>query len=102
MRAVLLVSAAPAAALDIAQRWSAAGDDVALVLLDAAVTSARVRHRAGPALRAAVAAGVTVHAESGALARRGLDASTLAESVKPADLDDVAEEIMNADKAVWL
>lgn len=102
MRTVVLVSAAPKGALDVAGRWCRAGDEVTVVLLDAAVTSARSRHGDAGALHGAVRAGVTVLAEAGALTRRGLDLATLAGDVKPAHLDEVADLLVGAAKAVWL
>jgi len=99
----ILTSADPALALRLATTWQAGGDVVTVVLLDAAAATARPGHSGGDTLRAAVAGGVRIAAESDALARRGLEATGLADGVSVIDLDEVADLLTaRGSQAVWL
>lgn len=103
MRAALLLSSAVEADLDLARSWARAGDDVQLVLLDAAAGMARAGHALGEALRRLSEDGVTVAAHDDALRRRAIDGDALAEGVKVVDMDEIADLVAEgAQRVVWL
>ncbi len=99
----LLVSVDLRWALKLASAWVATGDSVTVVLLDTAVSAARAGHVASGAVTDALAAGVVVTVEEGALQRRALPVDRLLEGIKPVDLDEVADLVVEgADRVVWL
>lgn len=103
MRTALLLSAAVAADLELARAWADAGDEVQVVLLDTAAGIARTGHTLHETLRRVMAAGVTVAAHDDALRRRAIDAAALAEGVKVADMDEIADLVAEgAQRVVWL
>lgn len=103
MRIALLLSQCSTQGLALARAWRAAGDEVDVVLLDAAVSAARRGHAHADALREGLAAGVAVAAHDEALRRRGILAGGLLDGVKTVNLDEVADLVAEgADKAVWL
>lgn len=103
MQVCLLISDGVPHALDLALRWARDGHEVTAVLLDAAAASARSGHRHGDRLDQVLAAGVVVQVDDSALRRRAIGPRTLAEGVKPTDLDQVAELVGDvADRVVWL
>ena len=83
----LLASHQPAEALVLAAEWASSGDQVTVVLLDAATAILRPGHTAADALAAARSAGVTVWAHDAAMAERAI---TYPGAVTPVDLDRVA------------
>ena len=103
MRIALLLSHAPAPALALARAWRNAGDEVDVVLLDAAAARGRDGHADGAALREVLAAGVAVAVHDDAARRRGLDTAGLLEGLKTVDMDEIADLVAEgADKVVWL
>ena len=103
MRHTVLVSGDLPWALELALVWRQAGDDVAVVLLDAAVTAARASSTEAGALRAAVDAGITVSIEEGAVRRRGIVTAALAPDVKISSYDEIADAITEgSERVVWL
>lgn len=84
----LLTSQQPDEALALAAVWARAGDDVTVVLLDAATAILRPGHDAAAALDAARAVGVRIWAHDDAVAERA-PAHTAA-AVDVIDLDEVA------------
>lgn len=98
---VALVSRAPAPRLRTAATWVEAGEEVLVVLVDAAAAAARRGHADARALADAVASGVRVAVHDEALARYGIPAP--APGVEAVTLDRVAELVADeADAAVWL
>ena len=103
MKTALLLSAAAEADLELARSWAAAGDEVQVVLLDTAAAIARTGHTLHDTLRCVIAAGVTVAAYDDALRRRAIDAAALADGVKVADMDEIADLVAEgAQRVVWL
>jgi intracellular sulfur oxidation DsrE/DsrF family protein len=103
VRVALLISSDARGGLALGTAWADAGDEVAVVLLDAAAGSARQGHRDEPVLGAALAAGVSVAALDDSLRRRGVGGDLLADGVKSTNLDEVADLVAEgAEKAVWL
>lgn len=103
MRHAVLISGRVPWPLELASAWRRAGDDVSVVLLDAAVTAARGSSADAGIVRAAIDAGVTISAEAGALRRRGITEAALADGVKVCDYDEVADSITEgAERVVWL
>lgn len=103
MRAAVLVSNEPSWALELARTWAVAGDDVTVVLLDAAAGVARAGAAAAAQVRAAADAGVVVLVGEDAAQRRGIVASALVDGVKVADLDEIADLVAeSAERVVWL
>ena len=103
MRVVILVSRDTDWALELATAWARAGDVVTLVLCDDAAARARESHPAADSLEAAARAGITVLGHDQALAIRGIGHASLATAVKPVDLDELADLLVdNTDRAVWL
>jgi len=103
MKTALLLSAAAEADLELARAWAAAGDEVQVVLLDTAAGIARAGHTLHDSLRRVLAAGVTVVAHDDALRRRAIDAASLADGVKVADMDEIADLVAEgAQRVVWL
>lgn len=107
MNVLLLTARDPLQAADVAhparlaRQLAAAGHDVSLVLLEDAVTLARVGHAWGDALAAAQEAGVRVLAEQEALARRAVH--RLAPGVKTAGLGDVVDALFDwAERTAWM
>lgn len=100
MRVTALLSSRVAEALAIVSPWAGAGDQVTVVLLDAAVAAVRPGHAESGALRTAADAGVTLLAHDDAVRRRALGES-LADGVKAVELDEIADLVTGADKAVW-
>ncbi len=101
MRVTLLVSSHPAQALALAAAWVRAGDDLTVVLLDAAAALARPGHAQGEAVQALAAAGAVVGAHDDALRRRALPADAVVAGVKVLDLDDVADLVTGGDRTIW-
>jgi hypothetical protein len=102
-RHAVLVSTDPQWALELARAWAAAGDEVTLVLLDAAAALARPAHPLGDRVASAAGAGVTLLVHDGALRRRGLDRAAVRGDLKVVTLDEVADLVADgADRAVWL
>ncbi|MGH3112990.1 MAG: DsrE family protein [Gaiellaceae bacterium] len=91
MRIALLVSTDLAWALQLARLWTAEGDDVTVVLLDAAAAAAREGHGHAEAVNAAMAGGVAVVAHTDALRRRAIGPERRLAGVKTVDLDEVAD-----------
>ena len=103
MRRAVLVSGDVAWAVGLATAWRAAGDDVTVVLLDAAAGTVRPGNAGAPGVAAAVDAGVAVWIDEGALRRRGLLGSQLLDGVKVVGLDEVADLVAEgAERVVWL
>ena len=100
---VLLVSHDVAWTLELAVAWARAGDGVTVVLCDQAAAGARAGHPGAAELAAAGAAGVVMRVHDEALAARGIGDDALHDAVKPVDLDEVADLLVDvADRAVWL
>lgn len=101
MRIAVLVSHQPAATLELSQAWASAGDDVTVVLLDAAASIARPGHQQQPLLSRAHDAGVAIWVHDDAIRRRGLQTS----GVKHADvvtIDDIVDLITDrSDRVQW-
>jgi intracellular sulfur oxidation DsrE/DsrF family protein len=103
MKAALLLSSAAESDLELAGSWAHAGDEVQLVLLDAAASVARVGHALQQTLRRLLDSGVMVAAHDDALRRRAIDAAALAEGVKVVDMDEIADLVAEgAQRVVWL
>ena len=103
MRIAVLSSSDVAWALGIASSWAAGGDDVTVVLLDAATAAARRGHDGAEAVEGALAAGVAVQAHDEALLRRAIDVGRLVEGVKVTTLDEVADLVVEgSDRVMWL
>lgn len=103
MHIALLVSTDLAWALWLAQTWTAAGDQVSVVLLDAAAAAARQGHAHAQAVREVLAAGATVGAHTDALRRRAIGPDWRVEGIKTVDLDEIADLVTDtAEKVVWL
>jgi hypothetical protein len=83
----LLASQQPAEALTLGLRWSAAGDDVTVVLLDDATAILRRDHAAAALLATARDAGVTLWAHDTAVQEHGAAEGVAVETV---GLDRVA------------
>lgn len=99
MTIALLTSQQPGEALRLATRWAREGDEVTVVLLDAATAVLRRTHDAAEDLTAAGDAGVTIWAHDDAVTERSLDAAAKVELV---DLDRVAALIGDTStKAQW-
>lgn len=79
MTVALLTSQQPAEALALGARWARAGDDVTVVLLDAATAVLRPGHDRRDEVSAASAAGVRIWAHSAALSERAI--------VEPGDVE---------------
>lgn len=95
----LLASQQPAEALALGTRWREAGDDVTVVLLDAATAILRAGHVASAHLIAALDAGVNVWAHDSAAGERAPDSTP---KVTLVDLDRVAALIGDgAEKVQW-
>ena len=102
MSRVLLVSRDVTWALQLAQRWAAAGP-TQVVLLDGAVASARPGHVDAPAVTAASQAGAVIAVNEAAAARRAVTAADLLDGVKVVDLDEIADLVGDAaGEVVWL
>lgn len=106
MNVVLLTSRDPLRAGDgalaaaVARDLADDGDDVALVLLEDAVTLARPGHALADDLGEAVAAGVRVLVEDEAARRRAV---AVDDEVKTADMGEVVDLLMQwADRSAWL
>jgi len=85
----------------VASAAAVEGHEVALVLLESAVTLARADHRDADALATAVAAGVRVLAEDEALARHAV--VRIADAVKPTDLGEVVDLLFGwSERRAWL
>lgn len=103
MRVTVLVSHDARWALELAAAWSAAGDQVRVVLLDSAAALVRPGHRDTARVTEAMAAGVGVSVHDDAVARRALPGGAVADGVTVVDLDEVAGAVIDgADRAVWL
>lgn len=107
MNVLLLTARDPLQAADVAhparlaRHLATAGHEVTLVLLEDAVTLARVGHAWGDALGAAQEAGVRVLAEQEALARRAVH--RLASGVKSAELGEVVDALFDwAERTAWM
>lgn len=102
MSRVLLVSRDVPWALQLAVGW-AAREPTHVVLLDRAAASARAGHAEHAALARALAAGVVVAVHADAAGRRALGPGDLADGVKVADLDEIADLIGDATgRVVWV
>ena len=103
IRHALLVSGPAAWPLQLAAAWRAAGDDVAIVLLDGAVTAARASAEQSASVADVLARGATVLVDDSALRRRGMTAAALVDGAKIADLDEIADLIADgSERVVWL
>lgn len=103
MRITVMVSVDVRWALELATGWREAGEEVTLVLLDGAVAAARAGHVHAQGVGALLAAGGAVLAEEQALARRSLGSDRSVPGVKSADLDQVADLVLDgSDRVVWL
>jgi intracellular sulfur oxidation DsrE/DsrF family protein len=103
VRRAVLVSRDVAWAAALAADWRAGGDDVTIVLLDAAAGAVRPGADGAASLSATVDAGVSVAVEEGALRRRGLVGKPLLDGVKVVALDEVADLVADgAERVVWL
>ncbi len=107
MKVLLLTARDPLQAADgahparLARQLSSNGDEVQLVLLEDAVTSARAGHAWSDAVAVALEAGVRVLAEEEALARRAI--ATLIDGVKPVALGEVVDALFEwAERTAWL
>jgi hypothetical protein len=95
----LLASQQPSEALALGADWARAGDDVTVVLLDAATTLLREGHAAAQLLADAQDTGVTVWAHDTATTERGI---TDHGKVTLVDLERVAALITeDAAKVQW-
>lgn len=103
MRTALLVSRDLAWSLSLATEWAGAGDEVTVVLLDAAVSAVRRGHDSAGAVKKALAAGAVVAAEEQSLRARPVPTDERADRVKILNLDEVADLLVDGtDKVVWL
>ncbi len=103
MRIALLTSSDVAWPAQLARTWAGDGDRVTLVLLDGASAAARSGHADAAAVSAVADEGVAVLVHDGALRRRGITTTALAEGVRPVDLDVVADLVGDgADRVIWL
>lgn len=103
MRITVMVSVDVPWALELAAGWRDDGEEITLVLLDGAVAAARVGHVHGEAVGALLAAGAAVLTEEQAVARRSLASDRAVPGVKTADLDQVADLLLDgSDRVVWL
>jgi len=103
MRVALLVSTDLVWAVDLAIAWREQGDEVTIVLLDAAAAAARQGHTEGAAVSEAVERGLAVLAHDDALRRRAIWADRTLAGVKPVDLDEIADLVTEgAEKVMWL
>lgn len=107
MRVLLLTARDPLEAVDVAhparlaRQLATAGDDVALVLMEDAVTLARDGHAWSDSLIVAHEAGVRVLAEGEALGRRAVH--RLVQGVKPVALGEVVDLLMDwSERRAWL
>lgn len=85
MTVALLTSQQPAEALALGTRWARAGDEVTVVLLDAATAVLRGGHDRRDDVSTARAAGVRVWAHRAALAERAI--------AEPGDIDVAAVDL---------
>lgn len=100
MTHALLTSQQPAEALALGAAWATAGDQVTVVLLDAATAVLRPGHDAAAGVAAAHDAGVRIWVHGDALTERAVDAH--AAPVDVVDLDAVATLLGDADtRAQW-
>jgi hypothetical protein len=93
LRIALLVSTDLPWALQLARLWTARGDHVTVVLLDAAAAAVREGHLHSQAVSDAMAAGSYVVAHTDALRRRAIGPERRVAGVKTVDLDEVADLI---------
>ncbi len=107
MKVLLLTARDPLHAADVAhparlaRQLAAAGEEVVLVLVEDAVTLARLGHAWSDALTAAVESGVRVFAEEEALSR--LAVHRLVDGVKPTGLGEVVDLLFDwSDRQAWL
>lgn len=100
MRTVaLLASQQPTEALRLGVGWATAGDDVIVVLLDAATALLRVGHADAGLVASAKEANVAIWAHDAAVAERAI---TPADDVTLVDLDRVAALVgAGASKVQW-
>jgi len=101
VRVTVLASDPARWVLETARGWAQAGDAPTVVLLDAAAALARPGHPDADVVRAAQAGGVAVAVHDGALRRRGVAPSAVADGVRVIDLDAVADLVTNGDRALW-
>lgn len=99
MTVALLTSQQPAEALALGATWAQAGDDVTVVLLDAATAVLRTGHDHHDDVTAARSAGVRIWAHHAALVERAIVTPDDIE-VEPVDLDAVATLIGEDDTRV--
>lgn len=88
MTVALLTSQQPSEALALGTAWARDGEDVTVVLLDAATVLLRPGHDDASGLRDAASAGVRLWAHDHALAEHLIDPAGT--PVDPVDLDHVA------------
>lgn len=100
MNHALLTSQQPGEALTLGASWAATGQQVTVVLLDAATAVLRPHHDAATDLRAAHDAGVRIWAHADAATERAVVPSPL--PVELVDLDAVADVLGDPDvRAQW-
>jgi hypothetical protein len=103
VRTTILVSDDLRWAIELAQAWVSADDQVTVVLLDTAAAAARVGSADAAALAAVLGAGGSVLAEERAVQRRVIGAAALVDGVKVLRLEELADLLVDGtDKAVWL
>jgi hypothetical protein len=103
VRIAVLVSTDLPWALQLACMWTAQGDHVTVVLLDAAAAAARQGHLHAQAVSDAMAAGLCVVAHTDALRRRAIGPERRIGGVKTINLDEVADLVTEgADRVISL
>ena len=101
-RTTVLLSAGDCWGLSLASSL-AAREQVTAVLLDRCAAAARPSHPRARLVADALAAGVEVLVDTGALERRGIATTDLADGLKPTDLEAVGDLLADAtDKVMWL
>lgn len=107
MNVLVLTARDPLQAADVAhparlaRQLAGDGEDVALVLLEDAVSLARAGHAWSDALASAHEAGVTLLVEEEAIARRAVH--RLVDGVKPVPLGEIVDRLFGwADRQLWL
>ena len=99
----VLVSTDVRWAAGLATQWIVGGDEVTVVLLDAAAAAARRGHAESGTVAELLRGGAVVAAQADALRRRAIRSDQRVEGVKVVDLDEVADLVADGtDKVMWL
>lgn len=102
-RTTVLLSTGDCWPLHLAATLHRPDAQVTVVLLDRGADLARPAHPSHDRVDEALAAGVEVLVDTDALKRRGIDATDVADGLKPTDLPAVGDLLVDGtDKVVWL